>query len=189
MTARAPGPTSRPGARDTAWRADMNPIARPALAMIMGTLAFAQPVASQARAVHTPRATTTAKDHAALTARNRAIITAFAHQFYTLRQVRAAFDAYVAPDYIQHNPGLADGREAAVAGLATMFADPGHSFEIRHIVVDGDLAAVHLFVKPDPAARGAAVADFYRLKDGKIVEHWDVIQPIPAQSANSHPMF
>lgn len=123
----------------------MNPIARPALAMILGALALAQPVAAQTRAVHTSR-TTTARDQTALTARNRAIITAFAHQFYTLRHVRAAFDAYATPDYIQHNPGLADGREAAVA-------------------------------------------DFYRLKDGKIVEHWDVIQPIPAQSADSHPMF
>lgn len=120
---------------------------------------------------------------------NRAIITDFARLFYTERAVRQAFETYVAPDYVQHNPGLADGRDAAVAALEPMFSDRNRSFEVRKIIVDGDLAAIHIFVKPDPAARGAAVADFYRLKDGKIVEHWDVIQPIPETSANAHPMF
>lgn len=120
---------------------------------------------------------------------NRAIITDFARLFYTEKAVRQAFETYVAPDYIQHNPGIADGRDAAVRALEPMFSDPAHSFEIRRIIVDGDMAAIHLFVKPDPKARGAAVADFYRLKDGHIVEHWDIIQPIPEKAANSHPMF
>jgi predicted SnoaL-like aldol condensation-catalyzing enzyme len=120
---------------------------------------------------------------------NRRIIADFARLFYVERDVKTAFEAYVAPDYVQHNPGVPDGRDAAVALLQPMFSDPKHSFEVRKIIVDGDLAAIHIFAKPDPAARGAAVADFYRLKDGKIVEHWDVIQPIPEKSANSHPMF
>lgn len=120
---------------------------------------------------------------------NRRIIEDFARLFYVERDVRQAFETYVAPDYVQHNPGVPDGREAAIALLQPMFSDPKHSFEVRKIIVDGDLAAIHIFARPDPAARGAAVADFYRLKDGKIVEHWDVIQPIPEKSANAHPMF
>ena len=120
---------------------------------------------------------------------NRRIIEDFARLFYVERDVRQAFETYVAPGYVQHNPGVPDGREAAIALLQPMFSDPKHSFEVRKIIVDGDLAAIHIFAKPDPAARGAAVADFYRLKDGKIVEHWDVIQPIPEKSANAHPMF
>lgn len=120
---------------------------------------------------------------------NRRIIEDFARLFYVERDVRQAFETYVAPDYIQHNPGVADGREAAIALLQPMFSDRNRSFEVRKILVDGDLAAIHIFARPDPAARGAAVADFYRLKDGKIVEHWDVIQPIPEKSANAHPMF
>lgn len=120
---------------------------------------------------------------------NRQIVEHFARLFYTERDVKQAFETYVASDYIQHNPGLPDGREAAIAALQPMFADRNRSFEVRKILVDGDLAAIHIFAKPDPAARGAAVADFYRLKDGKIVEHWDVIQPIPEKSANAHPMF
>lgn len=120
---------------------------------------------------------------------NRRIIEDFARLFYVERDVRQAFETYVVPDYIQHNPGVPDGREAAIALLQPMFSDHNRSFEVRKIIVDGDLAAIHIFARPDPAARGAAVADFYRLKDGKIVEHWDVIQPIPEKSANAHPMF
>ncbi|WP_062345950.1 nuclear transport factor 2 family protein [Novosphingobium sp. CCH12-A3] len=120
---------------------------------------------------------------------NRRIVEDFARMFYVERDVRQAFETYVAPDYIQHNPGVPDGREAAIALLQPMFSDRNRSFEVRKILVDGDLAAIHIFARPDPAARGAAVADFYRLKDGKIVEHWDVIQPIPEKSANAHPMF
>lgn len=120
---------------------------------------------------------------------NRSVIEDFARLFYVERDVRQAFETYVAPDYIQHNPGVPDGRDAAIALLQPMFSDRNHSFEVRKIIVDGDLAAIHIFAKPDPKARGAAVADFYRLKNGKIVEHWDVIQPIPEKAANAHPMF
>ena len=123
------------------------------------------------------------------TERNRAVIGDFATLFYTQRNVRAAFAMHVAPDYIQHNPGIADGRDAAMVALEPMFAREGARFEVKHILVDGNLAAIHLFGRGDPRTAGAAVADIYRLEDGKIVEHWDVLQPMPAASANPHPMF
>lgn len=120
---------------------------------------------------------------------NRAIVTDFARLFYTERDVKGAFEKYVVPDYIQHNPGLADGRDAAVAALAPMFADRVKSFQIKRIMVDGDMAVIHVHVRPTPDSRGASVFDMYRLKNGKIVEHWDAIQPVPAESKNPHPMF
>jgi predicted SnoaL-like aldol condensation-catalyzing enzyme len=123
------------------------------------------------------------------TERNRAVVTDFARLFYSERNVRVAFGKYVVPDYVQHNPGIADGRAAAIAALEPMFSRPGASFEIKRILVDGDYAVIHLRGRADPASPGAAVADIFRLKDGKIVEHWDVLQPIPAQAANPHPMF
>lgn len=123
------------------------------------------------------------------TSRNRAIIQDFARMFYTDKNVKGAFEKHVVADYIQHNPGIADGREAAIAALAPKFSNPNAVFEVKRILVDGDLAAIHLFGRGDPATRGAAVADIYRLKDGKIVEHWDVLQPIPETSVNPHPMF
>ena len=121
--------------------------------------------------------------------RNREVVHDFARIFYQERDVRRAFETHVASDYIQHNPGIADGRDAAIAALAPMFSNPGARFEVKRILVDGDLAVIHLFGQGDPATWGAAVADIYRLKDGKIVEHWDVLQPMPETSANAHPMF
>ena len=48
---------------------------------------------------------------------------------------------------------------------------------------------IHVHARPEPSSRGASVVDMYRLAKGKIVEHWDVIQPVPERSANEHPMF
>lgn len=125
-----------------------------------------------------------------LTETNRAIVTDFVDLFYKQHKVREAFEKYVAPAYIQHNPIASDGRDAAINALAPYFASqPNMKHEIQRIIVDGDLAAVHVRATNGPNDRGAAVVDMFRLADGKIVEHWDVIQPVPAQSANAHPMF
>jgi predicted SnoaL-like aldol condensation-catalyzing enzyme len=115
-------------------------------------------------------------------AANRALMSRFAEQFYARKDVRGAFEAYVESDYIQHNPGLRDGRDAAVAALTPMFATAGAQFEVKHLLVDGDLALIHLFGRGDPATTGAAVVDLYRLHAGRIVEHWDVIQSIKART-------
>jgi predicted SnoaL-like aldol condensation-catalyzing enzyme len=119
---------------------------------------------------------------------NRELMTDFARIFYTERDPRGAFARYVAPGYIQHNPGLPDGPEAAVEGLEPKFRAEGARFEIQRILVDRDLAVVHVKASR-PGAPDTAVADFYRIEDGRIVEHWDVLQAVPASSANAHPMF
>ncbi|WP_375195311.1 nuclear transport factor 2 family protein [Sphingobium sp.] len=114
----------------------------------------------------------------AKTCDNRAVVSDFVERFYAKRDVAGAFAAHVAPDYVQHNPGLPDGPKAAVEALAPMFAAPGSRFELKHLLVDGNLALVHLYGRGKPGTPGGAVADLYRLKDGKVVEHWDVLQPI-----------
>ncbi|WP_226018874.1 nuclear transport factor 2 family protein [Novosphingobium sp. FKTRR1] len=128
------------------------------------------------------------------TARNRAIIADFAHRFYDLRDVRGAFERYVAKDYVQHNPDIADGRDAAIAALEPLFSQPGSRFVVKRILVDGDQAVIHLHGRTGASGdvasgNGGAVADFYRLKNGRIVEHWDVLQPIASKTANPHPYF
>ena len=123
------------------------------------------------------------------TERNRAIVTDFARIFYQERDVPAAFNRYVAADYIQHNPGIADGRAAAIAALEPMFSRPDARFDVKRIIVDGEYAVIHLHGRGRADDAGGAVADIYRLKDGKIVEHWDVLQPIGSESANPHPYF
>lgn len=119
---------------------------------------------------------------------NRELLTEFARLFYTERDPRRAFERFVSPGYIQHNPGLPDGPETAVEGLEPKFRAEGAIFDIQRILVDGDLAAVHVRASR-PGAPDTAVADFYRIQDGRIVEHWDVLQPVPVHSANDHPMF
>ena len=111
----------------------------------------------------------------------------FIDLMYRRKDVRAAFDRYVAADYVQHNPGLADGRDAARDALAPMFADPGFSPLVIRLLVDGDLGAVHLKIVRN-GSPVAAVVDLYRAEGESIVEHWDVIQTWPATSANDHPM-
>lgn len=123
------------------------------------------------------------------TERNRAVMADFAHRFYDLRDVRGAFERHVAPDYIQHNPNIADGREAAVAALVPIFSAEGSRFDVKRIVVDGDMAVIHLRGRSGAQGQGGAVADIYRLRHGKIVEHWDVLQPIADKTINPHPYF
>ena len=73
---------------------------------------------------------------------------------YRRLDVRAAFDTYVAADYVQHNPGLADGRDAARDALAVKFADPAFSIEVVRMLVDGDVCALHLRASRDGRAGG-----------------------------------
>jgi len=124
-----------------------------------------------------------------LTEANRAIVSRFVDLFYRQKKVRAAFEAYVSENYTQHNPEIADGREAAIMVLEPMFSKPTFTVDVKRIIVDGDIAVVHLFARSNPEERGGSVMDMFRLKNGKIVEHWDVLQTIPEKSANPHPMF
>ena len=124
-----------------------------------------------------------------LTEKNRIIVEAFTEIFYRQKNVRKAFLDYVSENYIQHNPNIPDGREAAIEILEPKFSQPSASFEIKRILVDGDLAAIHLHGKMSADSVGGAVVDIFRLQDGKISEHWDVLQPMPANAINPHPMF
>ena len=131
---------------------------------------------------------TDSEDHAARTAVTRAIITDFARLFYVERDVRTAFETFVAPCYIQHNPGIPDGRDAAIAALVPMLSDPDFHADLKRVLADGDYGVIHLHGYRGNQ-RGGAVMDLYRLADRKIVEHWDVIQPIPETALNDHPLL
>jgi predicted SnoaL-like aldol condensation-catalyzing enzyme len=107
---------------------------------------------------------------------------------YVEKDVAGAFDAYVSVDYVQHNPGLADGPRPARDALSVKFSDPDFHTDVKRVLVDGEHGVVHLHAWTT-GDRGGAVVDVYRLRDGKVVEHWDVLQPVPETSANPHPMF
>ncbi|MBU6207268.1 MAG: nuclear transport factor 2 family protein [Alphaproteobacteria bacterium] len=118
----------------------------------------------------------------------REMIEDFADLFYRQRQPRLAFEKYVSPNYIQHNPNLLDGPESALEMLEPMFAREGAQFEVKRIIVEAPFAVIHLHGRADAATLGGAVADIYRVENGKIVEHWDVLQAIPADRRNPRDM-
>ena len=89
--------------------------------------------------------------------------------------------------YIQHNPY---GAEALFAFLTPFFeANPDLRIDVKRVAAEGDLVWIHYNNKPTPDALGLAVVDILRMEDGKFVEHWDVVQPVPEQSANENTMF
>jgi predicted SnoaL-like aldol condensation-catalyzing enzyme len=115
---------------------------------------------------------------------------AFLDMVFNQKKVKEGFDTYVGDKYIQHNPIAADGKEAAVEVLGkALQALPGWTYEIKHAYVDGDYAIIHSHVRMKPEDRGMAVVDIFRFEKGKVVEHWDVVQPIPEKSANDNTMF
>jgi len=115
---------------------------------------------------------------------------AFLDMVFNQKKVKEGFDTYVGDKYIQHNPIAADGKEAAVEVLGkALQALPGWSYEVKHAYVDGDYAIIHSHVRMKADDRGMAVVDIFRFENGKVVEHWDVVQPIPEKSANGNTMF
>ena len=115
---------------------------------------------------------------------------AFLDMVFNKKKVKEGFDTYVGDKYIQHNPIAADGKEAAVTVLSHVLQQmPGWSYEFKHAYVDGDIVIVHSLVRIKAEDRGNAVVDIFRFEKGKVVEHWDVVQPIPEKSANSNTMF
>ncbi|OZC52413.1 hypothetical protein CH286_02105 [Rhodococcus sp. WWJCD1] len=117
----------------------------------------------------------------------REIVEEFVRLFYYEKDVPSAFDRFVAEDYIQHNPAIADGRPAAIDHLKHVFTADAH-FEVQRMVVEEDLAVVHVRATV-PGRPILAVADIYRLENGSIVEHWDVVQALPETATNPHPLF
>jgi len=99
----------------------------------------------------------------------------------------SAVDRLFSADYRQHNPLIEDGMEG-LRKVVTWLTDA--RCEIKRVFADGDYVILHshwhgLSVNP----RGEAVVDIFRLEGGKVLEHWDVIQPIPETSANANTMF
>jgi len=97
---------------------------------------------------------------------------------------------YMGDRYKQHNPLVADGPEglkAFIAFLKTNF--PEARSEIKRAFADGDYVILHVHSIRPPNMRGRAIIEIFRLENGTIDEHWDVIQEIPEESANPNGMF
>jgi predicted SnoaL-like aldol condensation-catalyzing enzyme len=118
------------------------------------------------------------------------MVTAFYKMVFYDHKVADAFKTHVGASYRQHNPLVPDGIEPSVAFLSKRFeTNPQAINEIKRVIADGDLVAVHVHSRLNDADRGRAIVDIFRVESGKIVEHWDVIQPVPENAQNNNTMF
>lgn len=123
-------------------------------------------------------------------ARNKEIVAAFYDAAINDKDFTKA-SQYLGDEYIQHNPIAADGPDGLKAFLDFAKANMADfKIEIKRILADGNFVMVHVHATNGPDDRGSAVMDIFRLsEDGKVVEHWDVLQAIPEESMNDNGMF
>ena len=120
---------------------------------------------------------------------NKKNVLAFYEKLINQKDFESA-SVYMGDHYIQHNPLAADGAEGLkkfIDYLRTAY--PNAHAEIKRVFADNDYVILHVHSVLEPNTRGNAIVDIFRLENGKIVEHWDVIQAIPEKSANPNGMF
>jgi predicted SnoaL-like aldol condensation-catalyzing enzyme len=108
-----------------------------------------------------------------------------------------ALRLYVGHHYTQHNPGVPDGKEAFVAYVKTRSAkNPDRKTLLKRVIAEEDLVVLHthnIFAPTDEAytssPNGVAAVNIFRLENGKVVEHWDVREPVPATAVHDNTMF
>jgi len=154
-------------------------IRRPMIVLALGWLAAAL-LAPGAPA----RAADTAQEEA-----NKKVVVDFYEKAINQKDFEAA-SKYFGNRYVQHNPGAADGPEGLKAFLGFLKEKfPQSRSEIKRVFADGDYVILHVHAVREPGTRGSAIVDIFKLEGGKIVEHWDVVQPIPEKAANGNGMF
>jgi predicted SnoaL-like aldol condensation-catalyzing enzyme len=121
---------------------------------------------------------------------NKRLVTEFYELAINQRKPADAARKYIELPYRQHNPEVVDGPEGFVQLIGKMQAQhPKLKVKISKVLADGDMVVLHVHLTREPNDPGLAIAELFRLKNGKIIEHWDVVQPVPEKSANSNSMF
>jgi predicted SnoaL-like aldol condensation-catalyzing enzyme len=121
--------------------------------------------------------------------RNKAVVVDYYQTAFNGEPEKAVAE-HIGDRYIQHNPQAADGPEAFIGFVHWIRGEyPQLQLDIKRVIAEGDIVVTHAQLILTPGEPGQALADFFRVEDGKVVEHWDVVQDIPATSANSNTMF
>ncbi len=120
---------------------------------------------------------------------NKKIVVDFYDKAINQKDFEAA-SKHLGSRYTQHNPNAGDGPEGLKAFLQFLKEKfPNSRSEIKRVFAEGDYVIVHVHAVREPGTRGNAIVDIFKLENGKVVEHWDVVQPIPEKAANTNGMF
>jgi predicted SnoaL-like aldol condensation-catalyzing enzyme len=123
------------------------------------------------------------------TEENKKLVLRFMNEFLGEHKFEVLHEL-LGPTYTQHNPAIDDSKD----GLAGFFREfwkkhPTTVYEIKRIIAEDDLVAIHYHWIVEQGVFERAIVDIFRIEKGRLVEHWDVVQPMPTQSVNRHPMF
>jgi len=104
--------------------------------------------------------------------------------------VREAYRRHAGPGFRHHNPFFRAGAEALMAAMEeNARLNPNKVLEVQRALQDGDLVAVHSWIRQEPGDPGASVVHIFRFQGSHIAELWDIGQPVPKDSPNEHGMF
>lgn len=125
-----------------------------------------------------------------LTQKNKALVLK-AYQALFGDHDLTALDRYWAQNYIQHNPTMTDGRDSVKQLLESLGVAhwPKQKVDFKRVIAEGDLVMTEVVQPKTGDSPETVIVDIFRVENGKIAEHWDVMQPVPANPTNKRPMY